>query len=144
MGVKTVTEYVLGEGGSTPVTPPATGNGDGTESSPYTIADVLGGATGTGVWVDCYVVGWIADKTYDTAQFNADATIKTNLLVAASASETDLTKCVPVQLPNNDVRTALNLQDHPDVYKKHLLLKGNLEAYFGQKGVKSVTEYKEL
>lgn len=143
-GVKTVTEYVLGNGGDTPVTPPTVEPGTGTETSPYTIADVLGGATGTGVWVDCYVVGWIEGKTYDTAQFNGNATIKTNLLVAASASETDPAKCVPVQLPNTAVRTALNLQDNPSVYKKHLLLKGNLETYFNQKGIKSVTEYKEL
>ena len=143
--MKSVSEYALdGGGGDTPVTPPADDPGNGTETSPYTIADVLGGTSGTGVWVDCYVVGWIEGKSYDTAKFNNEATVKTNLLVAASPSEPDPDKCVPVQLPNNDVRTALNLQDHPDVYKKHLLLKGNLEAYFGQKGIKSVTEYKEL
>lgn len=142
-GLKSVSEYSMGgAGGDTPVTPPDSGSG--TETSPFSIADVLGGATGTGVWVDCYVVGWIEGKSYDTAKFNGDATIQTNLLVAASASETDPAKCVPVQLPSGAVRTALNLKDNPTVYKKHLLLKGNLEAYFGQKGIKSVTEYKEL
>lgn len=143
-GLKSVSEYTLGDGGDTPVTPPSTDPGSGTETSPYTIADVLGGATGSGVWVDCYVVGWIEGKSYDTAKFNADATIKTNLLVAASANETDLTKCVPVQLPAGAVRDAINMQEHPDVYKKHFLLKGNLETYFSQKGLKTVTEYKEL
>ena len=144
MGVKTVTKYSLDGQGDTPTPTPPTGDGDGSETSPFGVDAVLGGATGSGVWVECYVVGWIADKSFDTAQFNSDATVKTNLLVAASANETDLTKCVPVQLPAGAVRNALNLQENPSVYKKHLMLKGNLEAYFGQKGVKAVTEYKEL
>ncbi len=49
---------------------------------------------------------------------------------------------MPVQLPAGDVRNAVNLKDNPGNLGKEVLLKGNLEAYFGAKGLKSVSAYK--
>lgn len=124
-----------------PDVPVVPGGGEGTQEAPYTVTQVAAGATGTGVWVEGFIVGWIADKSFDTDQLNASATVNTNLLLAASADEADLNKCIPVQLPTGAIREALNLKDHPDNYKKNVKLKGNLETYFGKPGIKSVTEY---
>ena len=122
---------------------PVEGQGDGTVEAPYNVSQVIGGtAVGNEVWVEGYIVGWVDGQVYTSgANFNANATSQTNLMLAASADETDASKCIPVQLPSGDVRTALNLQTNPGNYKKVVKLKGNIEKYFGITGVKTVTEY---
>lgn len=122
-------------------TPPATNEGDGTESAPYTVTDVIGGATGTGVWVKGYIVGSVTDKSYDSAQFAASPASQSNLLIAASPDETNANKCVPVQLPIGNVRNGLNLDANPGNYKAEVTVMGDLLAYFGKPGVKNVTAY---
>ncbi len=122
---------------------PGTSVGDGTEDKPYTVADVLGGATGTDKWVKGFIVGWVDGMTLaDGAKFNASATSETNILIADSKDANTVAAVVPVQLPAGDVRTALNLKAHPDNLGKEVLLKGSLEKYFGVNGVKSVSAYK--
>ena len=77
------------------------------------------------------------------AVFGTTGTQKTNILIAASADETNVDNCMPVQLPSGAVRNAINLQDNPGNYKKEVLLYGNIEKYFGVVGLKSVT-YAEI
>jgi hypothetical protein len=145
VGIKSVTEYVLGEtsGGTTGGGTTSGVTGAGTDSSPYTVADLFSlGNPGTEAWVEAYIVGWVDGQVLSTgANFNANATSQTNLLIAASASETNVDNCIPVQLPYGDVRTALNLQDHPEYYGKKVKLYGTLTKYFGVTGLKSVTAY---
>ena len=62
-----------------------------------------------------------------------------NILIADSPDETDVTKCMPVQLPTGAVRTAVNLKDNPGNYKKEIILVGNIEKYFGATGIKSAS-----
>lgn len=116
--------------------------GDGTEAKPYSVAQVLAGATGTDVWVKGVIVGSIPGKSIDEATFEAPGTSTSNVLIAATADVKDTKDCVPVQLPAGDVRNAVNLKDNPGNLGKEVLLKGNLEAYFGAKGLKSVSAYK--
>lgn len=145
-GLKTTTIYAWGDkgddSGTTPddPTPPA-GSGDGTSDKPFEVSQVIGGATGTGVWMTGYIVGAVNDKSISDAAFTGPFALKTNLLIAASATETDVTKCVPVQLPAGAVRDALNLVDHADNLGKQITIKGNLEKYFGVNGLKSASEY---
>lgn len=116
--------------------------GDGTAESPYTVADVQAGASGTSVWVTGYIVGWIDGMSiYDGANFSVPASVASNILIAASADETDYNNCVPVQLPSGSVRSAVNLQDNPGNLGKQVSLKGNLEKYFGVAGLKTVSAY---
>lgn len=123
---------------------PSTGSGDGTEAAPYNCAAVIGGATGTDKWVKGYIVGWVDGMNLaEGAKFNNTGATASNLLLADNPEETNLGNCIPVQLPSGtDARTALNLKDHPDNYKKEVSIKGSLEKYFGAAGVKSVSEYK--
>ena len=118
--------------------------GDGTEANPFTVAQIIGGATGTEVWSKGYIVGWVEGQVLkDGAHFDAASTVASNILIAASADVKDVANCVPVQLSSGtDARTKLNLKDNPGVLGKEVALKGNLEKYFGTAGIKSVTAYK--
>lgn len=151
-GIKTVTEYVL-DGTVTPPTPPVT-DGDGSEANPYTCANVIAfnpqsttEPVKAGVWVSGYIVGWAdMSSTYvinaETARFSAPATMATNLLMADNAGEKDVTKCIGVQLPAGDVRSALNLQDNAGNLGKALLIKGDISKYSGVPGIRSASAYK--
>ena len=127
-------------GGDTPTPTPTPGDA-GTKEKPYTVANVQAGATGTGVWVKGYIVGWIDGKTLaDGAKFNADGvTVSSNVMLADAADAATTAKIIPVQLPSGEIRKAVNLQDNPANYKKEVLLKGNLVAYFGVPGLKEVS-----
>ena len=129
-----------GTGGDTPTPTPTPGDA-GTKEKPYTAANVQAGATGTGVWVKGYIVGWIDGKTLaDGAKFNADGvTVSSNVMLADAADAATTAKIIPVQLPSGEIRKAVNLQDNPANYKKEVLLKGNLVAYFGVPGLKEVS-----
>ena len=143
------------EGGSTGGgdTGGGTGGGDtgiGTYANPYTVTSGIA-AEGDGaatkvqnVYIKGYIVGWVEGQVLaEGAHFNATATVKSNILIAASASETNVANCMPVQLPSGAVRNGINLQDNASFYGKEVLLYGNLEKYFGAAGVKSVT-YAEI
>ena len=114
---------------------------DGTEANPYTVADAKIAATGTNVFVKAFIVGYVPDKALNEAIFGDAASAEnapTNILVAASADETNVTNCMPIQLPAGAIRTALNLKDNPGNLKQEVILCGNIETYFGATGLKSV------
>ncbi len=113
----------------------------GSYSNPYSVSDAMAAGSGSGVYVKAYIVGYVSGQVIsEGAHFTADGCdVRTNLLIAASASETNVEKCMPIQLPNGAVRTGLNLVDNPGNYGKEVLLYGNIERYFGVTGVKSVS-----
>ena len=113
------------------------------EAAEYTVTEALAAYTGVAkpAIVNGYIVGSIDDKSIDDANFSGNAVLKTNLLIADNADETDISKCLAVQLPSGKVRDALNLVDNPDNYKKQVVLTGSLEKYFGVAGLKNVTAY---
>ena len=120
----------------TPETPSETGE--------YTVAQAIAayvaGEAKPAV-VKGYIVGSIDDKSISDANFSSAAVLKTNLLLADNADETDIAKCLAVQLPSGAVRDALNLVDNPGNYKMYVALTGSIEKYFGVAGLKSVIKY---
>ena len=87
-----------------------------------------------------YIVGYTQSSskyTKDPAKFD-----DTNVAIADSPNETNPDKIMPVQLPKGDVRTAVNVKDHPENIGKKVSLTGTLELYFSNPGLKSVTAYK--
>lgn len=126
---------------STPDTPEV--STDGTEANPYTVTDAKTVGSGTGVFVKGYIVGFIPDKSLNEAVFSAEKAVNLNVIIAASADETDVNKCMPVQLPAGDIRTAVNLKDNAANLGQEVLLCGNIESYFGAIGVKS-TSYAKI
>ena len=129
-----------------PVNPPTPGEGgDGTEASPYTVAQVNAGATGSSAWVKGYIVGWVEGQVLaDGAHFDAaNVTAASNILISDNPAATTVAECIPVQLVSGTtIRTALNLKDHPDNLGKPVEIQGSLENYFGTPGLKAPTAYK--
>ena len=131
------------DGGDTP-TPTPSGDGDGSEAKPYNVAAAIAAGSGSTVFVKAYIVGWIEGQVLsEGAHFDANATVATNILIADTPDETDVTKCMPVQLPSGAVRNAVNLKDNAGNFKKEILLNGNIEKYFGAPGIKG-TAYAKI
>lgn len=132
-----------------PMVLPEGGIGNGNWDSPISVIQILGGKSGRDVWVKGYIVGWIDTSggtnnvcNETTCTFTVPATLQSNMLMAASPDEKDWTKCIPVQL-GGSVRTALNLQDHPENLGKLVCIKANVERYFGiDEALKNPTAYK--
>lgn len=134
-----------GSGSDDPVNP----EGLGTKENPYTVATVRSSsADATGVWIEGYVVGWVNGMTWSSgatfdnapgADFN-----NTNFILGASANTSSTADAVPCAIPAGSLRDSLGLKKNPDIYKKHVLVKGDVTKYFGQRGVKNITEYVEL
>lgn len=115
--------------------------GAGTEASPYTVTGAIANQGAT-KWVKGYIVGYVWSGTTTTYTFSADTcTQATNILIAASKTETSSAKCMAVQLPSGAVRTGLNLKDVKANIGKSVVLYGSLEAYFGNPGLKNVSYY---
>ena len=133
--------YMLNGEYASGTTPTGDPKGTGTKEDPFNVAAAVAGSGNA--WVKAYIVGWIeGQKLAEGAHFNGTATVASNLLIADSPDETDVAKCMPVQLPGgSEARTALNLQDNPGNYKKEVCLYGSIEKYFGAQGLKAVSDY---
>lgn len=138
-------------GPDNPVTPPAT-QGDGSETKPFSVAQVINSADdATGVWVVGYVAGYVKDKSWpgdcvfenkasDTDNYNKSYNI---ILSDSPVGAANAENSIPVGL-GPDVRQQLGLKNNPAIFGKKVMVKGNLQNYFGRRGLKTVSEYKEL
>ncbi len=138
-------------GGGTPAPGPGEGipAGDGTQESPFNPDQVKAQNDATGVWLEGYVVGYVADKTWDSAVFGTEASDGDNyknatnvILSMVAPAEANASNSVPVGLKNTgDVRTTLGISKNPSIYGARVKVKGDLKKYFGMKSVRDVTEY---
>lgn len=121
--------------------------GSGTLETPYTVRGAALNQNGGLAWVKAYIVGYIPQSTGDggpsytisNVVFNTDGAPATNIVIADNPAEKDINNCMAVQLPSGDVRSALNLADHPENIGKEIMLYGTMTSYYGGSGVKSVT-----
>ena len=132
-----------------------TSGADGTLEKPYLCADVLAAPISAKTdtlnangWVKGYIVGYIKGSAISKAVVGADAVSAadsvyvSNILIAASADETDVNNCVPVNLANNSVaRADLNLHDNAGKLGTLVWIRGIVTQYMGAKGVKNVANY---
>ncbi len=130
---------VSGFGG---IVPPPPGSGDGTFEDPYNIESARSNSSTTPVWVKGFIVGvYETGDTEFVPNFAGPFTTNSNLLLADSEDETNLAKCVPVQLPAGAIRDALNLVDNAGNKGKEVMVLGTLESYFSVPGVKNLSGY---
>lgn len=101
-----------------------------------TVTEAITNNSGTAT-VKGYIVG--VTNNGPNYQHTGPFTVNTNLAIADSPTETDKTKILPVQLPNNELRTKYNLKDHPDYLGKEVYITGSLGRYFGVPGLTSPT-----
>lgn len=116
--------------------------GAGTETDPYTVADVIGlnNSKSETAWVKGYIVGYYVNNAVSLGVVTATST-PTNLALASDASETDGANCIPVQLPSgSSVQTALSPANSENIGKE-VSVYGDLTAYFSVPGVKNTSDY---
>lgn len=123
--------------------------GDGTKTNPYTVADVkllnptsTTEAVKTGVWTKGFIVGYY-NSTPNPAIVEAVApfTDDVNIMLAATATETDKSQMLSIQLPAGAVRTALGLKTTPANFGKEILIYGDILMYNTFPGVKNSSAY---
>lgn len=123
--------------------------GDGSESNPFTVADVIKiNPTDTSsntdypdkYWITGYIVGACNGNALEVTTDASAITSKTNIVLGATAEST--TEIIPVQLPSGDVRTSLNLVDNASNLGKQVTVYGNIYKYFNVAGVKNTSEHK--
>lgn len=104
-----------------------------TDADYLTVAQAIANNEGTKT-VRGYIVGTM------TGNFDGDYAT-TNLMLADSPDERNMDNILPVQLPNNTIRSQLNLVDNPDNLGKLIQITGDLEAYFSRPGLRSPTSF---
>lgn len=115
-------------------------SGAGSKEEPYTVTQVIGlNNPGSTSWVKGYIVGFYDYENNSSLVTSATGAAVSNIALAATKDETDKTKTVAIQLPVGDIRSAVNLVDHPENLGKELAICGELIAYFGLPGVKNAT-----
>ena len=120
----------------------------GSEKSPLSVAAFMSqGAPARGAGIaETYVIGYIVGTaTYmnlsKDIEWEAPFTGVTNILIADSPYESDINRCIPVQLSNRDIRTILNLKENPNNLGHRVILCGSRETYFSVPGLKTITSY---
>ncbi len=105
-----------------------------------TVADARKAVGQDDVWVTGYIVG--GDLTSSSASFSGPFKSMTNILIGPRSSVSDKASCLSVQLPDNEVREALNLVENPGVLGRRVCVKGDIvESYYGICGIKNTVEY---
>jgi len=121
-----------------------TGTGTGTFADPFDVEHAMSDNTGTGVWVQGFIVGTVVNVNPDPiySDFTAPFTVNTNVYIAASAGETDTTKMLSIKLKTgSEARAATNLMDNVGLLGKEVKYYGNLGAYNGIPGMLEPTGY---
>jgi DNA/RNA endonuclease YhcR with UshA esterase domain len=133
-------------GGGGGGTDPGTGTGTGSSSGdPYSVAQGITNQGGSGqTWTKGYIVGAV-NNGVTSVTGSSDYKIgvssgwdsQTNVIIADSPTETNIDKCIIVNLPSGKpLRTQVNLSNNPGNYKKTLTVKGVLRTYFGKAGIR--------
>ena len=137
---KTSSIIKIEDGGSTTPDTPSANNG--TEAKPFSVTEVI--AKGfdpvtKGVYIKAYIIGSAPGKDFTTLTFTTESASGTNIGIAASATESNASNCIPVQLPKGAVRDGVNLSANPGNLKQEIILYGDIDKYFGMVGIKNVT-----
>lgn len=116
--------------------------GSGTFDDPYNVASGIAVNSGVNKWVEGYIVGVMeTDVDPFTANFEGSWRTNSNMIISDNPDETNLNNCLIVQLPIGPIREALNLATNPGNKGKLVKVLGNLEPYFSQAGIKSLTGF---
>lgn len=111
-------------------------HGTGEKNEPLTCGDVIAmafdDASAKG-WVSGYILG-----SATTGPAVAGTAGNTSLILADDAAGTNK---IAVALPEGDVRTALNVADHPGNVGLRVKVYGALQKYFGGPGMKQTSAY---
>ena len=113
---------------------------DGSKTKPYTIEEVLATNVSTTdrKWVKgiIYGVGIVVNDTLKSIA-TSDFTVNSNFVMG------DENAHILVELPIDDnIRSDLNLKNHPYLSGKEILIYGYLDTYYRVRGIKDPSQYK--
>ena len=112
-------------------------------SEVLTVADARRSTGKEDVWVCGYIVG--GDLTSASASFNLPFESMTNILLGPKSTTSERSSCLSVQLPSGEIREALNLPEHPELFRRRIKIKGDIVGgYFGIPGIKNTRKYELL
>lgn len=94
--------------------------GLGTQSSPYIVSQLAGKVNEAGKWVTGYIVG----STAKTRAFGTPST--ENILIAATATESDEANCIPVDISASAVKANLDIVANPSLIGKPIKIQGDI------------------
>ncbi|MBR1630611.1 MAG: hypothetical protein IJ680_02020 [Paludibacteraceae bacterium] len=122
--------------------------GDGSESSPYSVAEMISHATSTTkkLWVRGYVVGELQNYSNNKWFIQMSPPFDGSVyLLADTHTETDLKKCLCVQFPISSVGgEEYSLEEHPEFWRRPIRLQGTREQYNNMAGMKKISAYEWL
>ena len=114
----------------------------GSETDPFTVHEAKNNLGKKQVWVKGYIVGYYSSSSLASFVNNSgELASTTNLAIAFSSTETDKAMTFPIQLSSptlTSIRNIINLKDNPLNFQKEVLLKGDIETYYGTIGLKTV------
>ena len=116
-------------------------NVKGRKGNPYTIAEIQAIEETAYPTDKVWVVGYIAGCAANGGVISKDDPVNSNVLLTSTATFDDTDVLLPVAIPNNASRTAINIVDNPTNVGKEVKVYGKVQKYFGVTGVKEVTSH---
>ena len=113
----------------------------GRKGNPYTIAEIKALEETAYPSEKVWVIGYIAGCAAEGGVISKDDPVNTNILLTDVATFDESDVQLPVALPNNATRTAVNIVDHPENKGKEIKVYGKIDKYFKAPGVKEVTSH---
>lgn len=122
-------------------------NSDDTSNKILSVSDIRRVEIGSLHWVEGYIVGYVPRGKNDITSMvfgipngtNDD----TNIIIADSINESDIEKCVAVQLSKKtEARDSLNLYNNPENLHRKVQIHGTIQLYMSQRGIGNVDAYK--
>ena len=100
-------------------------------------------ADGSEVVIKGYIVGYTTTSMNNVVFSIPDDKPNTNMLLSDNPDEYDELCCLPVELPTTgrNLRSLLNLYDHPEYFNQYIAIQGKLTTYFRVVGLKSPTAF---
>lgn len=117
--------------------------GEGTLSSPYSVADAQQVASADDVWVCGYIVGAVSGSIQSGCVWSVPTSVSANILLADDTLARDSRRVLPVQLTASKyVRSRLNLAAHPELLHRQVFVRGTLGTYYDVPGIRDITAYR--
>ena len=113
----------------------------GRKGNPYTVTEIQALEENAYPTDKVWVIGYIAGCAANGGVISKDDPVNSNILLTATATFDETDVLLPVAIPNNASRTAINIKDNPTNVGKEVKVYGKVQKYFGVNGVKEVTSH---
>ena len=113
--------------------------GQGTQTSPYTVGQVMEGDT-----IDHklhWFIGFVVGSTYQSMQnavFEDESRYDSNILISDNPQCKDFKSCIPVELNTAALKKAFSLNYNSSLFRQCILLQGRYSLYFRTDGIRDV------